>query len=118
MTEGLPIMRGKRTRWETMDKSQIPLSRLAEQYFITCNTEGKTASTLRGYREKLGRFIYWCDGACLGEFSVVLVREYSSYLQTAPKYEGHPFHESNGEQMSAANVQNHVRFLRAFSSWL
>ena len=118
MTEGLPIMRGKRTRWETMDKSQIPLSRLAEQYFITCHAEGKTPSTLRGYREKLGRFIYWCDGTRLGEFSVVLVREYISYLQTAPKYEGHPFHESNGEHMSAANVQNHVRVLRAFSSWL
>ena len=38
--------------------------------------------------------MYWCDGACLGEFSVVLVREYISYLQTASKYAGHPFHES------------------------
>ena len=93
-------MRGKRTRWETMDKSQIPLSRLDEQYFITCHTEGKPTSTLRGYREKLGRFIYWCDGACLGEFSVVLVREYVLCLQTAPKYEGHKIHESNGEHMS------------------
>ena len=118
MTEGLPIMRGKRTRRETMDKSQIPLARLAEQYFITCHNEGKTASTLRGYREKLGRFMHWCDGACLGDISAVLVREYISYLQTAPKYEGHTFHESNGEHVSAAKVQNHVRVLRAFSSSL
>ena len=86
--------------------------------FITCTAEGKTPSTLRGYREKLGRFIRWCDETCLGEFSVELVREYISYLQTAPKYEGHPFHESNGEHMSAANVRDHVRVLRGFSSWL
>ena len=111
-------MRPKRIRWETMDKNQIPLYRLAELYFITCTAEGKTPSTLRGYREKLGRFIRWCDETCLGEFSVELVREYISYLQTAPKYEGHPFHESNGEHMSAANVRDHVRVLRGFSSWL
>ena len=65
-----------RVHWETKDKGEIPLSRLAEQYLITCRTEGKTASTLRGCREKLGRLIRWCDGTRLGEFSVDLAREY------------------------------------------
>jgi site-specific recombinase XerD len=111
-------MTRKRVRWETMDKSQIPLSRLSEQYFITCRTEGKTESTLCGYREKLGRFIRWCEDATLGDFSVELAREYISYLQTVPKYEGVPYRMANGVKMSAANVQNHVRVLRAFSSWL
>ena len=44
-----------RIRWETMDNREIPLSKLAEHYFTTCDTEGKTPSTVRGYREKLGR---------------------------------------------------------------
>ena len=101
-----------------MDKRQIPLTRLAEQYFITCHTEGKMASTLRGYQEKLGRFVSWCDEACLADFSVELAQDYITYLQTAPKFENHPFHQSNGDHMSAANVQNHVRVLHAFSSWL
>lgn len=92
-----------------MNKSQIPFSRLAEQYLITCTTEGKTPATLRGYREKLGRFIRWCNGACLADFSVELAREYIAYLQSAPEYENHPFHQSNGAHMSAANVRNHVR---------
>jgi len=112
------IMGVKRVRWNTMDKSQIPLSRLADQYLITCSTEGKTPATLRGYREKLGRFIRWCDEACMADFSVELVREYIAYLQAAPKYENHPFHQSHGAHMSAANVRNHVRVLRSFSSWL
>lgn len=47
----------KRTlRWETVNKSNTPLSRIADLYFTTCQIEGKTAKTLRGYREKLGRF--------------------------------------------------------------
>ena len=47
-----------------------------------------------------------------------LLREYIVYLQAVPKYENHPFHQSNGAHMSAANVRNHVRVLRSFSSWL
>ena len=116
--EGIPIMHNRRIRWETMDKGEIQLCKLAEHYLITCRTEGKTASTLRGYREKLGRFVRWADGARLGEFSVELAREYISYLQSVPKYEDDPRRSPNGEFMSAANVQNHVRVLRAFSSWL
>ena len=108
----------KRIRWEAMEKNDIPLVKLAEHYFITCHTEGKTPSTMRSYREKLGRFIHWCEDTCLGDLSVELARDYISYLKSAPKYENHPFHKSNGEHMSAANVQNHVRVLRAFSSWL
>ena len=47
-----------------------------------------------------------------------LAREYIPYLKSAPKFYNHPFKKSNGDHMSAANVQNHVRVLRAFSSWL
>ena len=63
-----------------MNKNEIPLVRLAEQYLITCRTEGKTPSTLRGYSEKLGRFIRWNEEACLADFSVGLAREYVAYL--------------------------------------
>ena len=95
------LMDTKRLRWNTMNRSEIPLVRLTEQYLITCRTEGKTLSTLRGYTEKLGRFIRWWDEACLADFSVELVREYILYLQAAPKYENHPFHESHGARSAA-----------------
>ena len=87
-------------------------------YLITCRTEGKTASTLRGYREKLGRFVRWSDGACLGDLSVELARDYISYLQSTLKYEGQPDRISEGQHMSAANVRNHVRVLKGFVTWL
>jgi site-specific recombinase XerD len=78
------LMDTKRLRWNTMDKNEIPLARLTEQYLTTCRTEGKTASTLRGYTEKLGRFIRWWEDARLADFSVELAREYIAYLQVAP----------------------------------
>lgn len=118
MEKDVHTMATKRTRGETMDKNHSPLHGLAEQYFITCRTEGKTASTLRTYREKLGRFVGWAKGAILLDFLIELVREYISYLQTALKYEGHPFHRPHDANMSAAHVRNHVRVLRSFASWL
>jgi hypothetical protein len=107
MMEDILIMHKRRIRWETMDKGEIQLSKLAEHYLITCRTEGKTASTFCGHRQKLGRFVRGADGARLGEFSVELAREYISYLQSIPKYEDDPRRSPNGELMSAANVQNH-----------
>lgn len=58
-----------------MNKESIPLERLAQHYITTCRTEGKTPSTLRGYTEKLGRFIRWRENGTLGEFSIELFRE-------------------------------------------
>ena len=68
-------MISKRMRWETMDKGDIPLSKLVAHYFTTCDTDGKTPSTVRSYREKLGRFVRWVEDATLSEFSVELARE-------------------------------------------
>ena len=101
-----------------MNKESIPLERLAQHYITTCRAEGKTPSTLRGYTEKLGRFVRWCEDGTLGDFSVELLREYVDYLQTVPKYEGHPYHTVNGDHMSLANVRNHVRVVKGFSTWL
>ena len=73
-----------------MEKNDIPQAKLAEHYFITCHTVGKTPSAVRGYREKLGRFIYWCEDTCLDALSVELARDYIAYLSPPPKYENHP----------------------------
>ena len=70
-----------------MDKNHIPLPKLADQYFITCHTEGKTPSTVRGYRKKLGRLVRWVEAATLSDLSVEVTKEYISYLKSAPKYD-------------------------------
>ena len=100
------MMAKNRRRLETMIKSRFPLLTLAEHYLTTCRTEGKTGPTIRGYTEKLGRFVRWSDGATLDDLSIYLARDYISYLQNVPKWEGHPFSKPNGDKMSAANVRN------------
>ena len=114
----MATIRKKRISWKKMDKKNIPLSSLVDQYILTCRTEGKTPKTLRGYQEKLQRFLRWCGDSTMDSFSVEMVREYISYLQTVNRYEGHPFKPHDETQMSSANVRNHVRVLRSFSSWL
>ena len=46
------------------------------------------------------------------------VREYIIYLQTRPKFQGHPFTPARGNGLSIESVRDHVRTLKAFSSWL
>jgi site-specific recombinase XerD len=104
-------------RWEQLDKTSIPIVEIAERYFASCRVEGKTPSTLRGYREKLGRFVRWFDGP-LGEFSIQTVREYIAMLQNARKSEGHPPTPQTDKLVSAQTVTNHVRVRKAFSTWL
>ncbi len=114
----MPSINKRRTRWEKMDKKNILLSSLANQYIVTCRTEGKTPKTLRGYGEKLRRFLGWGVGATLDDFTVEMVREFISHLQTTRKYEAHPLNPTQDNFLSQAAVRNHVRVLRSFSSWL
>ncbi len=79
----MPIIKERRTRWGKMEKSHIPISSLVDQHILTCRTEGKTFSTIRGYREKLRRFLGWGEAAKLGDFTVEMVRDYISHLQSA-----------------------------------
>jgi hypothetical protein len=51
-----------RNRFEEMDRSTLPLAQVGKYYFTACRTEGKTPRTLRGYSEKLGRFVRLFDG--------------------------------------------------------
>lgn len=108
----------KRTqRWETMDKNHIPLSQIAETYYTTCQIEGKTLKTLRGYREKLGRFIRWLDGT-LSDFTLTNVREYLQELRQTKRFDGHPFTLTQSNLLSDQTIINHVRVLKGFATWL
>jgi integrase/recombinase XerC/integrase/recombinase XerD len=104
-------------RWQLLDKRTIPLAEIAEHYLSTCRVEGKTASTLRGYREKLSRFVRWFDGP-LGDFSIETIRDYIATLQGARKWDGHPFSPQTDALVSPQTVVNHVRVLKAFATWL
>lgn len=42
------------TEGSTLDNTSMPIASAVEKYLTACRVEGKTAKTLRDYREKLG----------------------------------------------------------------
>ena len=79
---------------------------------------GKEFPTVRGYREQLRRFLGWGGTATLGDFTIEMVRDHISHLQSAHKYERHAINPTQDKLSSQAAVGNHVIVLRSFSSWL
>jgi site-specific recombinase XerD len=111
------MMKTKALVWDQVDKAQIPLDRLVEEYLLVCRTEGKSPKTLRGYREKLGRFCRWLNGS-LGDFTLQAVRAYVGELQGARKYEGHPYSPVQDSGLSSLTIKGHVVVLKGFATWL
>jgi site-specific recombinase XerD len=100
-----------------MDWGRIPLERLVAEYLLVCRTEGKTPKTLRGYREKLGRFCRWLNGS-LDDFTLGVVRVHIGELQSARKYEDHPYTPAGEEGLAAITVKGHAVVLKGFATWL
>jgi site-specific recombinase XerD len=105
------------TRWEEIDRTQMPLKLLEEQYLSACRNEGKTPATLRAYSQDLNRFVAWFDGL-LGALCLEAGRDYVSHLQSVDKWEGHPFNAPRPERLAPGTVAHHVRSLKAFATWL
>ncbi len=108
-------MKTKALVWDQVDKAQIPLGRLIEEYLLVCRTEGKTPKTLRGYREKLRRFCRWLNGN-LGDFTLQAVRAYVGELQRARKYEGHPYSPVQDTGLSSLTIKGHAVVLKGFAT--
>ena len=111
------MMGVKRLVWNQVDKTQIRLDRLVEEYLLVCRTENKSPKTLRGYQEKLGRFCRWLNGN-LGDFTLQSVRTYIGELQRAKKYEQHPYSPMQNTGLSSVTIKGHVVVLKGFATWL
>ncbi len=96
-----------------MNKSDFELSRLIWIYETHNRSEGKSPSTVQWYNEVLNRFLAWLQSedktTCLGFIGEMEVREFILYLQEKKR---------NGKQLSNNTLNNRVRALRAFFSWL
>ena len=96
---------------------------LVGKYLVCGAAEGKSHITLTGYAAILKSYChYFCDEyskPCrISDFTVDNTRGYILYLKAKPKYLGHPFTPEREETLSPITVQDHVRVLKAFSSWL
>ncbi|MEE8470193.1 MAG: tyrosine-type recombinase/integrase [Dehalococcoidia bacterium] len=110
-------MRTEAPKWNRMDKGEIQLERLLEEYLLVCRTEGKSPKTLHGYRQQLERFCRWLHGN-LSDFTLHSARAYVGELQRVKKYEGHPFNPVHDEGLSSQTIKGHVVVLKGFATWL
>jgi site-specific recombinase XerD len=106
-----------RNRFQEMDRGTLPIDQVAKYYITACRTEGKTAKTIHGYEEKLGRFLRW-SGGTLAEFTLERAREFVAELQATEKWASDPRMPRTGATLSPQTVGNHVRVMKAFASWL
>ena len=105
-----------------MEKDKIPLKKLAQHFEAHNRSEGKSPKTVDWYCRVLRYFTAYLEQqgypTTLVELNLEIVREFVLYLQTRRKWEKHPLIHSGNGKLAAVSVQNYIRGLRAFFSWL
>ena len=116
------VAKAQNRRWQELEKSDIPLNKLALHYEAYNRSEGKSQATVFWYSRVLTYFSEYLDKnnlpSTLGTLDLHTVREFILYLQTKRKWDGHPYVPSTGDNLAAISVQTYVRALKAFFSWL
>ena len=114
-------VRNKNRRWQELEKDNIPLEKLARHFEAYNRTEGKSPRTVECYSRVLryfGDYLKEHDHPdTLGHLDIAVVRDFILYLQNTTRWKNHPFTMPNGS-LSPTSVQNYVRTLRPFFSWL
>ena len=116
------VAKAKHRRWLEPDSDHATLDRLAK-HFEGCNqVDGKSPRTVEWYSRILRFFGGYLEeqghSAKLGDLSLKVVREFVLHLQTRDKWNKHPYIPHREGNLAAISVQNYVRGLRAFFSWL
>jgi len=116
------VVRAKNRRWQELEKDNIPLEKLARHFEAYNRSEGKSPRTVEWYCRVLRFFRNYLQeqghSTKLGELTLEVAREFILYLQTRKKWDKHPCIPSPDGKLAAISVQNYVRGLRAFFSWL
>jgi site-specific recombinase XerD len=116
------VVRAKDRRWQELEKSRTPLDKLVRHFEAYNRSEGKSARTVEWYTRVLRFYQRYLEeqghSTELGALTLDVVREFVLYLQTRRKWDGHPYIPSPGGNLAAISVNNYIRGLRAFFSWL
>ena len=103
-------------------RGKLDIQELIKRYELAKAAEGKSPKTIKGYKELLLSFCQYMKertgDTWIRCFTIDIVREYIIYLQTRPKFQGHPFTPARGNGLSTEAVRDHIRTLKAFASWL
>jgi hypothetical protein len=107
-------------RWEDMDKSTVALETLFATYALYNRSEGKAASTINWYDDKLRDLLRWLleqgYATDLGGFAIDRVRGFILHLQDREdKFERNPFVPTRREKLSGHTIRGYVRTLKALT---
>ncbi len=107
---------------QELEKGNIPLERLARHFEAHNRSEGKSPRTIEWYCRVLRYFQSYLEdegySTNLNDITLTVVKEFIVYLQTRNKWNNHPFIPHPEGKLAAISVQNYVRGIRAFFSWL
>jgi site-specific recombinase XerD len=91
-----------------MNRTNPPLQRLIDSYLLCCQTEGKSADTMRWYRQKMATFLsYLAQGGAtptLADLNPDTVRGFVSHLQSLGR--------------TAFTTRGYVQVLKGVGTWL
>jgi len=99
-----------------MNKANLDLGRLIEEFKFTCEVEGKSVRTIEWYCSFLRQFEEYLRRSSLPTYVKGIdkgyIRQYISFLQREGEAGNHR------RRLAPATVQGHVRTLKAFFAWL
>ena len=106
-----------------MNKNDVLLGEYVKLYELALSYEGKTPATLSIYMSNLRRFCRYMETALqrpaiLSDFTPDAVIAYVTALKNARSYEDHPTKAPSDKPISPASIDQHVRTLKGFSTWL
>jgi len=115
------VVTGKNKRWTRLESDNVPLEKLAQHFEAYNRTEAKSPRTVECYNSVLryfGDFLREHNYSdALGGLNIHVVREFILYLQQTPRWRKHPHNTPNGN-LAPSSIQNYVRTLKPFFSWL
>ena len=116
------VKRARNRRWQDLEKGNTSFERLIKHFEAYNRSEGKSPRTVEYYSRVLGYYLRYLEAegysTRLGDLTLEVAREFILYLQTRPKWDGHPNGSSADAKLSPMSVQNYVRGIRAFFSWV
>lgn len=106
-----------------MNKNDVQLREYVKLYELALSYEGKTPATLRIYLSNLGHFCRCLEERLqrppvLSDFTTDAVVAYVMELKHAASYEDHPYKVARAQPVSPATIDQRIRTLKGFSTWL
>jgi len=106
-----------------MSKTTVSLVEYIRLYELDLAYQGKTQSTLRVYINNLNRVCRYLEESLerqpvLSDLTPEAVMAYAAAMPDRPKYQGHPFKPAYVDPISPFSLDQRIRTLKGFATWL